>query len=274
MKKVILFIQILLVLGSTSSTSEVENKEASLDTKSSPKKTLAQSSPSTCQPCRKGRDGRDGRDGLNGLPGRDGEDGCQGPAGRDGLLGVRGPEGVQGIQGRPGSNGTKGEQGVPGKDGKDGINGVPGVNGRPGPQGRPGKDGSIGGSYFKECAWRFTSDKETGLLKDCKFNKSQTDSYLMVSISSNIRQGKNKACSRWFVTFDGNECSPYPIDHLYYRSTANDDYIPFTLKGVCKINKSGVVSVGFNVGKCSGFDSLGDVYTGWNQVTRIVIEEL
>ncbi|XP_066925940.1 collagen triple helix repeat-containing protein 1-like [Clytia hemisphaerica] len=273
MKKVILFIQILLVLGSTSST-DVANEDAALDTKSSPKKTLAQSSPSTCQPCRKGRDGRDG---LNGLPGRDGEDGCQGQAGRDGLPGARGPEGVQGIQGRPGSNGTKGDQGVPGKDGNNGINGVPGVNGTKGEQGPPGKDGSIGGRHFKECAWRFTSSTDTGLLKDCKLNKSKTDSYLMVSISSNIYQGKAQACSRWFVTFDGKECSPHPIEHAYYRGTtsnANGDHIPFTMNGVCKINKSGVVSVGFNVGKCSGFDSLGDAYTGFNTVTRIVVEEL
>ncbi|XP_066921691.1 collagen alpha-1(XXIII) chain-like [Clytia hemisphaerica] len=196
MKKVIFFIQILLLLGSTSSTNEVRNKEAPLDTKSSPKKTLAHSSASTC------RAGRDGRDGLNGLPGRDGEDGCAGQDGRDGLPGVRGPDGVQGIQGRPGSNGTKGDQGVPGKDGKDGINGVPGVNGTKGEQGPPGKD------------------------------------------------------------------------HSYYRRNANNDHIPFTMKGVCKINKSGVVSVGLNVGKCNGGYQLGDAVTGWYTVTRIIIEEL
>uniref|UniRef100_A0A7M6DRZ3 CTHRC1 C-terminal domain-containing protein n=1 Tax=Clytia hemisphaerica TaxID=252671 RepID=A0A7M6DRZ3_9CNID len=134
-------------------------------------------------------------------------------------------------------------------------------------------DGSIGGRHFKECAWKLSTHTNSGLLQDCKFNKSKNDSYLMVSISSNIYQGKAHACSRWFVTFDGNECSPYPIDHSYYRNTANDDYIPFTMKGVCKINKSGVVSVGYNVGKCFGHP-LGDAYTGWNQVTRIVIEEL
>jgi len=267
MKKVVFFIQILVVLGSTCSTSQVGNKEASLDTKSSQKKTLAHSPASTC------RAGRDGRDGLNGLPGRDGEDGCPGQDGRDGLPGVRGPEGVKGIQGRPGSNGTKGDQGVPGKDGKDGINGVPGVNGTKGEQGPPGKDGSIGGRHFKECAWRLSTHTDTGLLKDCKFNKSKTDSYLMVSISSNIFQATGGACNRWFVTFDGNECSPYPIEYSYYRNIGNNDHTPFTMKGVCKINKSGVVSVGFNVGKCSG-QQLGDAYTGWNQVTRIVIEEL
>ncbi|XP_066910894.1 uncharacterized protein [Clytia hemisphaerica] len=216
MKKVIFFIQILLVLGSTSSTSEVENKEASLDTKSSPKKFHAHSSAFTC------RAGRDGRDGLNGPPGRDGEDGCPGRDGRDGLPGVRGPEGVQGIQGRPGSNGTKGDQGVPGKDGNNGINGVPGVNGRKGEQGPPGKDGSIDGRHFKECAWKFDTHTDTGLLKDCKFTKSKTDSYLMVSISSNIYQSKAGRCSRWFVTFDGNECSPYPIDHVYYHGIIID----------------------------------------------------
>uniref|UniRef100_A0A7M5WR23 CTHRC1 C-terminal domain-containing protein n=1 Tax=Clytia hemisphaerica TaxID=252671 RepID=A0A7M5WR23_9CNID len=149
----------------------------------------AQSNPSTCQPCRKGRDGRDG---LNGLPGRDGEDGCQGPAGR------------------PGSNGTKGDQGVPGEDGKDGINGVPGVVGKTGPQGPPGEDGSIGGRHFKECAGFFPTRTDSGLIKDCKFKKLKTDSHLMVSIFSDIWQRKPGACSRWFVTFDGNECSPYP----------------------------------------------------------------
>ncbi|XP_066933330.1 collagen triple helix repeat-containing protein 1-like [Clytia hemisphaerica] len=272
MKKIIFFIQILVVLGSTSSISEFGNEEAVLDAKSSQKKTLAESDSSTCQPCRKGRDGRDG---LNGLPGRDGEDGCPGLAGRDGLPGATGPEGPQGIQGRPGSNGTKGDQGVPGKDGKNGINGAPGVNGKPGLPGPPGKDGSIGGRNFKQCAWDFTSSKDSGLLKACIFTKSKTDSYLMVTISSNVYQGKARACSRWFVTFDGKECSPHPIDHVFYRGyKGQSEYIPFTMNGVCKINKSGIVSVGFNVGKCKAITNIGDAYTGFRSVTRIVIEEL
>jgi len=44
--------------------------------------------------------------------------------------------------------------------------------------------------------------------------------------------------------------------------------------GYCEGISKGTVRVGFNVGDCVGTKSGSDAYTGWNSVTRIMIEEV
>ena len=75
----------------------------------------------------------------------------------------------------------------------------------------------------------------------------------------------------------GNECSgPLPIDSVIYTNWAGD--ISNILRhhsfdGYCENLAQGTVSVELWVGKCSG-STLGDAYTGWNSVSRIMVEEV
>ena len=89
--------------------------------------------------------------------------------------------------------------------------------------------------------------------------------------------GCNSCCKRWFVTFNGAECTPVPIDVLV--RVQNEDWKwgnlhrPRVITGHCKIPKSGKVTVGFNIGNCPIYgDSNG--HTGWESSTRIIIEEV
>ena len=105
--------------------------------------------------------------------------------------------------------------------------------------------------------------------------KKRSGSSLMVTLTTNVWiHACANCCKRWFITFDGQECSPFPIDQVHYRgATTNGEHIPLGLKGLCKINKTGTVKVGLNIGNCKGHgDAKG--YTGWNSVSRIVIEEV
>ena len=95
----------------------------------------------------------------------------------------------------------------------------------------------------------------------------------------------NMCCKRWFVTFNGSECSPVPIDIVVYLNNKDSSYSNFMepriLAGHCKIpsksnngtSSENVVNVGFNIGHCRGFGP-SDGYTGWNSAVRIFVEEV
>ena len=94
-------------------------------------------------------------------------------------------------------------------------------------------------------------------------------------ITSGIRLYKCSNCAaRWFVTFDGQECKPAPIDASIYISDQKLNlHRPAVIGGHCKISKSGSVNVAFNVGELSGLKT-GDAFTGWRSSVRIYIEEV
>lgn len=97
--------------------------------------------------------------------------------------------------------------------------------------------------------------------------------------------GCNMCCKRWYVTFDGAECSPVPIDIVVYLNNDDGNYsnfmTPRILTGHCKVpsrstsgkSQENVVNVGFNIGKCRGYGP-SDGYTGWNSAVRILVEEV
>jgi len=229
------------------------------------------------------RDGRDGKDGRDGLQGPIGPTGREGLDGKDGINGV---DGKNGRDGQPGKNGRNGQTGLPGRDGKDGFNGtkgpqgergLPGKNGTNGKDGKDGKDASP--KNWKECAWNNLSDgRDNGLVKSCEFKKRSSGTYLNVKISSAMRiHACNGCCKRWFVTFDGTECSPVPIDVIVYMENEDGKYgnlhRPRVITGHCQYAKSGSVKVGFHVGNCNGYGN-ADAYTGYNSSTRIFVEEV
>ena len=84
-------------------------------------------------------------------------------------------------------------------------------------------------------------------------------------------------CNRWYFKFNGNECDrPMTIEgivHNYWPSGNPNLHHHRSFEGYCKNISQGAVRVELWVGKC-GSVSLGDAYTGWNSVSRIMIEEV
>ena len=88
--------------------------------------------------------------------------------------------------------------------------------------------------------------------------------------------GHNK-CNRWYFKFNGNECSgPMTIEAAVfnYWFSGNAHLLHHrSFEGYCENITPGAVRVELWVGKCSD-RTLGDAYTGWGLVHRIMIEEV
>ena len=89
--------------------------------------------------------------------------------------------------------------------------------------------------------------------------------------------GSSYKCNRWFFKFNGNECSgPMTIEAVVYNdwpSGSPDLHHHRSFEGYCENIPQGRVTVELWVGQCSG-QPLGNAYTGWNSVSRIMIEEV
>ena len=118
------------------------------------------------------------------------------------------------------------------------------------------------------------------LLQECTFNKLTSDTSLKVSFQGNLRVRGNTKCNRWYFKINGNECSrPVTIEALVYNywlpsgNTNHDQLHHRSFEGYCENIPQGAVRVELWVGQCSGY-TLGDAWTGWNSVSRIMIEEV
>ena len=91
-----------------------------------------------------------------------------------------------------------------------------------------------------------------------------------------LRSKGNVVCNRWYFTFDGAECTkPATIEGIVYVEPTNDNaHRHRHIEGYCNQVPKGHIRAGFWIGKCQSGNSLGDGYTGWNSVSRIVIEEV
>ncbi len=110
----------------------------------------------------------------------------------------------------------------------------------------------------------------------CVFLKKATLTYLYVQVASNMRVAVcDNCCKRWYVTFDGVECAPVPLDGVVFmaRGKTQNNHRPQVVAGHCKITRKGIVNVALNVGNCPGHGN-ADAYTGWNSATRIYVEEI
>ena len=107
------------------------------------------------------------------------------------------------------------------------------------------------------------------MFQDCSFNKLQSDTAIKVSFQGNMR-----------VYGNGNECSgPMTIEAAVYNgwpsSAGNPNlYHHRSFEGYCKNIPQGTVTVELWVGSCPSGHRLGDAYTGWKSVSRIIIEEV
>ena len=112
--------------------------------------------------------------------------------------------------------------------------------------------------------------------QDCAFNKLKSDTALKVSFQGNTRVHSNNKCNRWYFKFNGNECTgPMTIEALVYNgwSSGSPNLLHHrSFEGYCENIPQGAVRVELWVGQCSSH-TLGDATTGWNSVSRIMIEE-
>ena len=89
-----------------------------------------------------------------------------------------------------------------------------------------------------------------------------------------VRCPGSHCCGRWYITFNGAECSgPMTIEGVVYLFNSNDNpHRPRQIEGFCENIPSGSIRVAVHVGNCQGRPS-SDNDSGWNSVSRIMIEE-
>ncbi|XP_060099001.1 collagen triple helix repeat-containing protein 1 [Heteronotia binoei] len=185
----------------------------------------------------------------------------------------------------------QGPSGVPGRDGNPGVNGIPGTPGIPGRDGLKGEKGEcIRESFeeswtpnYKQCSWSALNyGIDLGKIAECTFTKMRTNSALRVLFSGSLRlKCRNACCQRWYFTFNGAECSgPLPIEAIIYLDQGSPElnstiniHRTSSVEGLCEGISAGLVDVAIWVGTCSDYPR-GDASTGWNSVSRIIIEEL
>ena len=89
--------------------------------------------------------------------------------------------------------------------------------------------------------------------------------------------GSSSTCNRWYFKFNGNECSgPMTIEGAVYSdwpSGSPELLHPRSFEGYCENISQGAVRVELWVGRCRSW-ALGDALTGWESVSRIMIEEV
>jgi len=225
--------------------------------------------------------------GSNGMPGMPGVPGTQGPQGRDGAKGQTGDKGAQGMPGSKGERGPEGPRGKSGTPGMMGIKGEPGIVGAQGKKGDKGEKGesvkaspasAVPQTNWKQCVWKSEDGRDSGKIKNCSFNKLQSDTALKVSFQGNTRARGDTKCNRWYFKFSGNECSgPMTIEALVYSdwpSSTPNLLHHRSFEGYCENIPQGAVTVELWVGKCPRGNGLGDAHTGWSSVSRIIIEEV
>ena len=116
------------------------------------------------------------------------------------------------------------------------------------------------------------------LLQEGAF-KLTSDTSLKVSFHGNMRVRGNAKCNRWYFKISGNECGgPMKIEALVYNycpsgPTNSNQLHHRSFEGYFENIPQGAARVELWVGQCSG-QTLGDACTGWNSVSRIMIEEV
>ena len=90
-------------------------------------------------------------------------------------------------------------------------------------------------------------------------------------------RGTSYRCNRWFFKFNGNECSgPMTIEAVvlkYWPSGNPNLHYHRSFEGYCANIPQGRVTVELWIGQCAIY-TLGDAYTRWSSVSRIMIEEV
>ncbi|XP_006822439.1 collagen triple helix repeat-containing protein 1-like [Saccoglossus kowalevskii] len=102
------------------------------------------------------------------------------------------------------------------------------------------------------------------------------NSVLRVVWNGNLRAvSASGSCTRWYFTFNDNECdNPFPIDTSMHTHGSQNMHVGISVEGMCYGIGKGEIRVAFHVSTpCSGHPA-SDAYTGWQSVSRIIIEEI
>ena len=87
----------------------------------------------------------------------------------------------------------------------------------------------------------------------------------------------NGKCNRWYFKFNGNECNgPMTIEAAVYNPWPSGNpnlHHHRSFEGYCENIPQGNVRMELRVGQCSS-QTLGDAFTGWISVSRIMVEEV
>ena len=114
------------------------------------------------------------------------------------------------------------------------------------------------------------------LLKDCWFTKTKDDTALRLVYQGNFfLRGCSSCCKRWFIAFNGAECSgPLPVDAaLWISSDRVYSHRPGSIEGYGDNIHKGKTRVGINIGNRSGYGN-SNGYTGRQSVSRLISEEV
>lgn len=147
---------------------------------------------------------------------------------------------------------------------------------------------------WKQCVLNDnTTEFNTTDLYTCSFNKRDENTTLKVSWDGNAAVTNcSDCCVRWYIAIDGEECAdPGPVDGAIRQDLSDsgigtfDLYRPMSIAGICRgtnsttplANGDHVISLG--VGACEPADDgslipTSTVVTGYNSVSRFIIEEL
>ena len=113
--------------------------------------------------------------------------------------------------------------------------------------------------------------------QDCAFNKLKSDTALKISFQGVMRVIGDAKCNRWYFKFNGNECNgPMTIEAIVYNDWPSGNpnlHHHRSFEGYCENIPQGNVRVELRVGQCSS-QTLGDAFTGWISVSRIMVEEV
>ena len=112
-------------------------------------------------------------------------------------------------------------------------------------------------------------------IMNCIFNKKYDNTSLRVFYEGTLRSYGSHSCNRWYFTFDGAECTkPATIKGIIRVTSARVNPLRHRhIEGYCNQVPKGHIRVGFWIEKCVSY-SLGNGQTGWNSMSRIVIEEV
>ncbi|XP_062502129.1 collagen triple helix repeat-containing protein 1-like isoform X2 [Corticium candelabrum] len=212
---------------------------------------------------------------MKGEKGMNGEKGLVGDAGAQGIKGEEGIKGERGLVGLPGDVGGKGNAGKIGPQGSQGPQGPRGIKGE---TGRKEEKGEAMTLNWKQCVWNREDGKDSGLIQNCNFRKHDSNSALHVAYAGTLRVqcSSGYCCSRWYFTFNGNECSgPMTIEGVVYSILNDNPHRHRQIEGYCENIPAGQVTIGFNIGNCNKWRSTTyDGYTGFHSPSRIMIAEV
>ena len=144
--------------------------------------------------------------------------------------------------------------------------------------------------HWEHCsAQAINSPAVNTTIMSCTFEKTHSNSSIRVTWNGNLAvENCTSCCMRWYVTINGMECAnPGPIDAAIKQDLSGvriplpfDLHRPASVSGICQGTAPGgyldpgVYTVGLTAGICDGYSQTYSVLTGYNSVSRFIIEEV